>query len=344
MTGNKAGRKLNILVSTILLALFLYLAFRNVNLSVLIQILKNTNYFYVIIAGLIGVVLGSIVRVYRWRVLLEPIKRNMPFKPMFSATMIGYMVNNLIPRSGEFVRPYLLGKSENISKAAAFGTIVIERIADTVMFLLMFGIMLLFFKSKISDAFPGVDSAVITLTAIIFILLLAIVLMIMKPKHSLKVFKFLMRILPAKLELKAEKIFESLLSSFDVLKKPHLLFMTGFYSMILWLVYVTSTYVAFYSFGIMVDDGTSFRDGIWNANLLLVLITVAMFIPTPAATGPYHWVCKVTLTSIFSIKEATALGYATSTHLINFLIFLVIGLYYFISSHYRLSEIKEETV
>lgn len=342
--AGRAGRKLNILVSTILLALFLYLAFRNVNLSELIQILKNTNYFYVIIAGLIGVVFGSIVRVYRWRVLLEPIKPNMPFKPMYSATMIGYMVNNLIPRSGEFVRPYLLGKNENISKAAAFGTIVIERIADTVMFLLMFGIVLLFFKSKITDAFPEVDSAVITLTAIIFMILLAIVLMIMKPRQSLKVFKFLMRILPAKLELKAEKIFESLLSSFDVLKKPRLLFMTGVYSMILWLVYVASTYVAFYSFGIMVDDGTSFRDGIWNANLLLVLITVAMFIPTPAATGPYHWVCKVTLTSIFSIKEATALGYATSTHLINFLIFLVIGLYYFISSRYRISEITSEPV
>src|SRR5437867_9349258 len=171
--AGKAGRKLNILLSTVLLALFLYLAFRNVNLSELAEILKHTNYFYVVTAGLIGVILGSVVRVFRWRVLLEPIKANVSFKNMISSTMVGYMVNNLIPRSGEFVRPYLLGKSENISKASAFGTIIIEKIIDTITFLLMFGVCLIFFKKKISNAFPEIDFAVIVLTAIIFLLLLA---------------------------------------------------------------------------------------------------------------------------------------------------------------------------
>jgi glycosyltransferase 2 family protein len=342
--AGKAGRKLNILLSTILLALFLYLAFRNVNLGELADILKNTNYFYVVIAGLVGVILGSVVRVFRWRVLLEPIKPNVSFKNMISSTMVGYMVNNLIPRSGEFVRPYLLGKSENISKASAFGTIVIERIIDTVTFLLMFGVCLIFFKRKIANAFPDIDFAVIVLTALIFVLLLAIIFMIVKPEQSLKVFKFIMRILPKKIELKVEKIFESLVNSFSILKRPDLWLMIALYSAGLWIVYVSSTYIAFYSFGIMVDPNTSIRDGFWNANLLLVLINVAMFIPVPAATGPYHYVCKVALTSIFAISEATALGYATATHLINFLIFLGLGLYYFITSHYRISEIKEETI
>jgi len=65
-----------------------------------------------------------------------------------------------------------------------------------------------------------------------------------------------------------------------------------------------------------------------------------MFVPVPAATGPYHWFCKVTLTSIFAVSEAKALGYATSTHAMSFLIYLVAGLYFFIKSQYKFSEIK----
>ncbi|MGH2574100.1 MAG: lysylphosphatidylglycerol synthase transmembrane domain-containing protein [Ignavibacteria bacterium] len=343
MTRN-TGRKLNIAVSTILLALFLYLAFRNVNFTELITILKNTNYFYVVVGISIGVILGSIVRTFRWRILLEPIKANISFRNLFSATVIGYMVNNLIPRTGELVRPYLLGKSESLSKMAAFGTIIIERIIDTVMFLFMFGIALLYFKRRISNAFPEIDFAVIILTAIIFLTLFWILFTIFKTEQSFRIIKFFTRVLPERFQLKIEKLFASLVNSFNVLKRPHLLLMTGIYSVILWLVYLCSTYIPLYSFGIIVDGSTGFLEGIWNANLLLVLINLAMFIPAPAATGPYHYVCRVTLVTIFSVSEAKALGYATSTHLMSFLIFLIVGLYYFITSHYRISELKQETI
>jgi hypothetical protein len=112
------------------------------------------------------------------------------------------------------------------------------------------------------------------------------------------------------------------------------------YSILLWFVYLISTFIPFYSFGIMVGDNTSLWESLWNANLLLVLINVSMFIPSPAATGPYHYICKVTLVSIFAISETKALGYATATHFASFIIYLIVGLYYFITSHYKISELK----
>ena len=75
-----SGKKLNILVSTLLLALFLYLAFRNVNLEELGNILKNTNYLFVFLGMFVGVVIGSVIRSIRWGILLEPVKKNIPFK------------------------------------------------------------------------------------------------------------------------------------------------------------------------------------------------------------------------------------------------------------------------
>jgi len=340
----KNGRKLNILISTLLLALFLYLAFRNVNLGELVSILKSTNYLYIFIGMTIGALGGMLIRSFRWRVLLHPVKANIGFRSLFSSTAIGYMMNNLIPRSGEFARPYLLGRNEEISKAAAFGTIIIERIIDTVMFLLMFGLALIYFKDRISNAFPEISSAVLILAALIFLMLFWVLFMMFKTEQSMKIVKFFTKYLPEKFRLKIEKVVSSLVYGFDVLKKPELLVKIAFYTIVLWLVYLVSTFIPFYSFAIFVNSGINLPEQLWNANLLLVLVNVSMFVPAPAGTGPFHYVCKVTLVSIFSISEAKALGYATSTHLMNYMIYLAIGLYYFISSHYKISELKEKTI
>jgi uncharacterized protein (TIRG00374 family) len=337
------GRKLNILISTLLLALFLYLAFRNVNLEELLSILKTTNYLYIFIGVFIGVVLGSAIRALRWGVLMEPIKKDISFKNLFATTVIGYMLNNLFPRSGELVRPYLLGKHENVSRASAFATIIVERIIDTVMFLLMFGVALLYFQDKITNAIPQIGSAVIILSSMIFLMLAWIVFTMAKPELSLKIVKFFTKFLPDKLHTKVDGIFTSLVSGFDVLKKPSLLFRIAGYSVLLWCAYLLSTYIPFYSFDILVSSDTSLLKGLWDANLLLVLINVAMFIPSPAATGPYHYICKVTLVNMFAVSESKALGYGATTHAMMFIMFLALGLYYFITSQYKFSELKEQT-
>jgi glycosyltransferase 2 family protein len=338
------GKKLNIIISTLLLGLFLYLAFRNVDLGELIGILKNTNYLYVFIGMSIGVFGGSAIRAKRWGVLLEPVKKDTSFKNLFATTIIGYMLNNLIPRSGEVVRPYILGKHENISRASAFATIIVERIIDTIMFLLMFGIALLYFKDRITGAIPQIGSAVMILSAVIFLMLVWIIFMMVKPALSLGIVKFFTKFLPAKLHEKVDNIFESLLSGFEVLKKPSLFFRIALYSVLLWAAYLVSTYIPFYSFNILTaGSGVSVLSGLWNANLLLVLINVAMFIPSPAATGPYHYICRVTLVNMFAVSEASALGYGTATHAMSFLLYLVLGLYFFIKYNYKFSEIKQQT-
>jgi len=333
-------RKINIAVSTLLLALFLYLAFRNVNLKELGEILETTNYLYVFIGITVGVIGGSLVRSIRWGLMLEPIKPNIPFKSLFSTTVIGYMVNNLVPRAGEVVRPYLLGAHEGISRTAAFATIILERILDTVAFLIMFGIALIFFKGRLEATIPGIGSVMLILIIATFLLLLWILFMMFRPDTSLKIVKAMTKFLPARIHEKVDRMFLSLVVGFEVLKKPVLLLKISFYSILLWLVYLASTFIPFYSFNILTGD---FFKGVWDANLLLVFISVAMFIPSPAATGPYHWVCKVTLMTLFSVNESKALGYGTATHAMSFLIYLIVGLYYFVTSQYKFSELTEGT-
>lgn len=335
------SNKINIVVSTVLLALFLYLAFRNVNLTELVEILETTNYFYVFIGMALGAVIGSVIRAIRWGIMMEPIKKGIPFRSLFATTAIGYMVNNLIPRSGEVVRPYLLGRHEHISRTSAFATIIVERLIDTAMFLGMFALALIYFKNRITEAIPSIGSAVIVLSAAILLITLWIILMMFRPEASLKLIKFFTKFLPAKLHTKVDHIFDSLLSGFVVLKKPSLFLRIAFYSALLWLVYLFSTYIPFFAFDITLSGNAKLWHSLWDANLLLVLINVAMFIPAPAATGPYHYICKVTLVNIFGVMESQALGYATATHAMSFLIYLVMGLIFFISSQYKFSELKQ---
>lgn len=90
----------------------MYLAFRGVEFESFINELKQTNYFVAFAGAFIGVIIGGIIRAYRWRYFLNPIKDNIKFSNLFSSMMIGYMMNSIVPKSGELSRPVILAKME----------------------------------------------------------------------------------------------------------------------------------------------------------------------------------------------------------------------------------------
>jgi uncharacterized protein (TIRG00374 family) len=88
-------------------------------------------------------ILGFWIRAFRWRWLIAA-PRRLGTASLFSATMVGFMANNLFPfRLGEFVRPWVLGRREKLSKTTLFATIVVERVVDMITLLAIFGIALL---------------------------------------------------------------------------------------------------------------------------------------------------------------------------------------------------------
>ena len=69
----------------------------------------------------------------RWRALLVPIRR-LPYRRVLAYTYIGYLANNVLPaRLGELYRSHALGEGEGISRTTVLGTVVVERVVDTVM-------------------------------------------------------------------------------------------------------------------------------------------------------------------------------------------------------------------
>jgi len=69
----------------------------------------------------------------RWRALLAPIAP-LRYRRVLGYTYIGYLANNVLPaRLGELYRSHALGEGEGVSRTTVLGTVVVERVVDTVM-------------------------------------------------------------------------------------------------------------------------------------------------------------------------------------------------------------------
>lgn len=311
----------------------MYLAFKDIDLNLLIEELGKTKYIYAIIGTLIGTFLGSYVRAIRWRYLLNPLKENIKMSSLFSPIMIGYMMNAMIPRGGEVARPVITAQKEGISRASAFGTIVVERIIDMLTMFIVFGLCLFYFRDKISVAFYPYNIEMISLWSslaiLAFVFFIVLMLFHLEKTESI-VERITKRTLPEKYQSKIHKIFISLINGFLFVKHPKYYLQIFTTSFLIWICYAISTYLAFFAFDI---DLTFF-----DANLILVLMSFAMTLPLPGnSAGSYYLFVKTALVSIYGINPETAIGYAIVSHLLGFVGIMVSGFYYSIKENYKFS-------
>lgn len=330
--SDKTKNILKFVIFSIVIVLLMYLAFRGVNPDELLEQLKKANYLIAIAASMIGVLIGGLIRAYRWKYFIEPIKENVRFKNLFSSMMIGYMMNSIVPKSGEVSRPVVFAKQEDISRAAAFGTIIAERIFDMLSLFVSFGFCLFYFKDSIFDAF-GNDFEQYALYGSIAVMtgVVLIIVMIMNLERTeLFIEKYITRFLPKKIQAKVQNILVSLINGFLFIKRPKNYLIIFVLSVLLWLSYVLSTYVMFFAFGIELN----FLD----ANLLLTIITFTLVLPLPGnSAGAFHVVCTTVLVSIYHLNREVALSYATVSHLLNFVFLVMIGFYYSIKENIKIN-------
>ena len=68
----------------------------------------------------------------RWRYILRLDGAVIPFRPLWHATAIGFMANNIAPaRAGEVARAYVASAKTGVKFTAAVASIAVERIMDT---------------------------------------------------------------------------------------------------------------------------------------------------------------------------------------------------------------------
>ena len=80
------------------------------------------------------------VRTIRWQLILRDANgQRFPWTPLWHATAIGFMANNLLPaRAGEVARAYVASRQLPVRLSTALASLVVERVFDG---LVMLGLM-----------------------------------------------------------------------------------------------------------------------------------------------------------------------------------------------------------
>jgi glycosyltransferase 2 family protein len=109
----------------------LFLVVRSVDVAAAWETLKGADPGWVALL-VVFVSIDILLRALRWKVLLAPVAR-VPFGTTLASLLVGYLANNILPaRLGEIVRSVDLGERTGLSRSTILGTIVVERVVDTV--------------------------------------------------------------------------------------------------------------------------------------------------------------------------------------------------------------------
>lgn len=145
--------------------------------------------------GWVGIVMlasltAHFVRALRWQLLFKPLEHSPSVSNTFGAVMVMYLANLAFPRLGEVMRCAMLRTSDSIPMEKSLGTVVTERLFDTLMFMLivLLGFLLMFSSVKdfIYDSLSQKFSTLPTLAgiAIAGIVLLVILFVIYRIFHE----------------------------------------------------------------------------------------------------------------------------------------------------------------
>lgn len=294
--------------------LFLYLAFRGQDTDKLVNDLVTADYKWVVLSSL-ACLLSHVFRALRWGMLIRPLGHQPRFRNTFSAVMLGYLANLALPRLGEVSKCAALSRAEKIPANQLIGTMLVERIFDFLMLMVVTALTLLVEFDQIAEftyriASQQYDHSARNLPAFgIAVLLLflagtAVWYLLKNGKVSM----------PARFVVFWLGVRNGLLSVKTISSKGSFVF----YTLMIWAMYLLSTYLCFY--GLEATSGL----GYGAALATLFFGSIGMTIPVQGGIGTYHFMVAQGLTA-YAIDRADGLAYATIIHSSQTLVILVIG-------------------
>jgi glycosyltransferase 2 family protein len=277
------------------------------------------------------------VRAIRWRLILrDPDGKRLPFTPLWHATTIGFMANNLLPaRAGEVARGYVAARQLPVRFTTALASIAVERVFDALIMLALMAVAIAA-PSFPAHALVGGRSltAVAASAAALFGVMLVIALLVAnRPRPWLvAVERVARRFLPVRIADKFVRLSEGIVEGLSVLKSPSRFAGVVFWSLVLWITNAVSFAICFRAFGIDIP--------LESALLLQGIIGFGVAVPsTPSFFGIFEAATLVTL-QLYGVDSSLAVSYALTYHLTTFLPITLLGLWSLSRLHLHLRDLN----
>jgi glycosyltransferase 2 family protein len=270
--------------------------------------------------------LGIWVRTIRWQYLLRPVARIRTAR-LFPVVIIGLTANNLLPaRIGELVRAYLLGEREKVSKAAALGTIAVDRLFDGLTLIPML---------VITAAFVGVDEEfelprigwnidlvqlAVIMAALFGAALLVLFVLAFSPAWRDRADRLLMALTPKRFEPAVTGLMHSFVDGLASLRSPADLGVAWVMSGISWLLEATMYYMVGLAFDL--DVGFQYYLLVTAAANLAISVLASQ-----GGIGPFEVVAKQVMIAA-GVGASLATAYAIGLHALVLLPVIAVGLYF----------------
>lgn len=265
-----------------------------------------------------------LIRAARWKVFLKPALAEPSFDARFASTCIGFMANNLLPaRVGEFARAYALSRSQPITASASFGSLVVERLFDTLTLALFLAAPLFIPGFRIA---PGLGDQVISKLLLVLVIFggaaLALLALILRPDLVGRAFRSTVgRVMPKKAAEAIAGMFGSFVEGLGAMRSPRLVLAGLVWSLAHWLWGALALYIGMLAFGIT-------EPGFLAAVFLQGVIAFIVSVPaSPGFFGLFEAGARIAL-SPFGVPAGLALSYALAFHITTFAPVTLLGLFY----------------
>lgn len=262
-----------------------------------------------------------VLRAVRWRAMLVPLGQ-VPFALAYRATVIGFAASFVLPaRAGEFIKPWIVARERGFDPAAAFTTVVVERMLDLVTVLLMLGVFLLAFDPGLAALDPALFAAVRGggAAAAAFAVAGMVVLMVFAARPHLlpRLAAALTGWLPPGPRGIVAGLAAAVAAGLGALRDPARVGIALAWSVALWVVIAAQIWVVSAALGVSLPPA--------GALLLMALLVVGVAVPTPGAVGGFHEAYRIGATAFFGADNDRAVAAAIVLHAVGFVPTLVAG-------------------
>ncbi len=313
---------IRVVISGALVAGALWFLLRDVDLAEVSRYMGDSN--ILLLATTIPlIVLSHVTRAIRWRLLLRPAAPHVRTSTAFSAVMIGYAVNTIIPRLGEVVRPWIFAKRESLPVPLAMSSVLVERVIDVLTLLISITGVVVFAPEVVQSMLPGVTMETLGLRlGVPALALIAFLVLVVFTNVGPALVRLTVARVNASLAERLNQVLLKVREGMRAVQEPRLYVSLVVLSVLVWVLYIIPIWVTAQAMPYASAQSLS----IAGATSLLLVISVGVTIaPTPGAFGVYQSFAQVGLMALTAATASEALAFAMIAWLVNYGISFIVG-------------------
>lgn len=300
-----------------------YLLFTGIDFNEMIETIRNECNFWWIGLALFISLFSHLFRAMRWRIQLRALNINAPLVPLVYSIFGTYAVNLVFPRLGEVWRTTYISQRQNASFTAVFGSMVADRMADTVTVLVLTLSTFLLASGAITQYLAqntALYEKVIALISspwlwVAFVAFIALTWWILAKKRNNKIV--------AKIIEFAKGLWVGFAAIAKMKGKGQWLILT----FAIWGCYFIQLFVAFFAF--KETSAVVENHGIIAVLVCFVFSSIAMGVPSNGGIGPWQWAVIFGL-SIYGLPtNGISLAFANLVLGSQTILLIILGIYTF---------------